>query len=92
MLVLRGATSQWKRSRVESAPNAPAAGPPLQMTGIAARPARIPATSAPGSSASSRVSSSSMRACRKPVAAHETITPALMNSPRSTRGTTRTIA
>jgi len=64
MLVLRGATSQWNRSRTESAPNAPAPGPPAQMTGIAARPARMPAMSALGSSASSRVSSSSMRACK----------------------------
>jgi len=92
MLALRGATSQWKRSRADRLPSAPAAGPPAQITGIAASAARMPGRSTAGSSACSRASSSSIRACRKPVAAHDRITPALMNSPRSTRGTTRTIA
>ena len=36
IVVLRGATSQSKRSRSESLPSAPAAAPPAQITGIVA--------------------------------------------------------
>jgi hypothetical protein len=52
----------------------------------------MPSTSAPGCSASKRAASSSIRASSTPAAAHDRITPTLMNSSRSTRGTTRTIA
>jgi len=39
-----------------------------------------------------RASSSSMRAAMNSLSGHDTITPTLIISPRSTRGTTRTIA
>lgn len=39
--VLRGATSQWKRSFMESWPMGPASGPPAQIRGMADRCSRI---------------------------------------------------
>ena len=69
-----------------SCPIGPAASPPAQISGIVARCARIVARSTAGSSASTRCSSSSMRASRKSRAGHDTITPTLTNSSRSTRG------
>jgi hypothetical protein len=45
-----------------------------------------------GSSARTRAGSSSIRAASESAASQETITPTLTNSPRSTRGTTRTTA
>ncbi len=92
MIVLRAAVSQWKRSRMGSWPIGPAASPPAQISGIVARCARIACMSTAGSSASTRRSSSSIRASRKDSAGHETITPTLTNSSRSTRGTTRITA
>ena len=83
---LRGATSQWKRSRGERRPIAPASGPPLQMTGIAARCLRIASRSSVASRAATRCGSNSMRASRKSREGHETMTPTLTNSSRSTRG------
>ena len=91
MMVLRGATSQWKRSRGDSRPSAPARGAAgadgidraeggADRVDVGARVER-----------QRRGSSSSIRASRKSVASQETITPTLTNSPRSTRGTTRTI-
>jgi hypothetical protein len=92
MIVLRAAVSQWKRSRMGSCPIGPAASPPAQISGIVARCARIAGRSTAGSSARRRASSNSIRASRKESAGHETMTPTLMNSSRSTRGTTRITA
>jgi hypothetical protein len=65
---------------------------PRAHRGDAASAARIALRSICGSSARSRASSTSKRAARKLSASDETIAPTLTNSPRSTRGTTRTIA
>src|SRR3954470_18288343 len=45
-----------------------------------------------GANAASRFSSSAIRAPRKPFSRHSSTTPTLSDSPRSTRGRTRTIA
>src|ERR1051326_2485545 len=92
MIVLRGATSQWKRWRCERLPIGPASAPPAQTFGITPRWPSTTATSTSCANASSRSRSSSMRAPRNAAVEEKTITPALRNSPRSTRGTTRTIA
>ena len=72
--------------------NRPRRGPPRHTTGMMARFARMTSRSASGSSASTAGPSSSIRASRKSRSGQERITPALICSPRSTRGTTRTIA
>jgi len=92
MIVLRGATSQRNRPRDGSAPIDLASGPPLQTAGMTARFARTASRSTVGSTARSSDSSTSMRASRKFVSAHDRMTPTLIFSPRSTRGTTRMIA
>ena len=93
MIVLRGATSQWKRSRGDRPAERAGAGA-AGADGIDRRQrgadrvdvgVRI-------ERGRTRPRSSSIRAARKSVASQETITPTLTNSPRSTRGTTRTIA
>jgi hypothetical protein len=92
MAVLRGATSQSKRSRADRWRSGPAAAPPAQMAGSVPSVARMASRSTVGSSARRRSASSAMPAFRKPRDLQETTTPALTNSPRSTRGTTRTMA
>ena len=64
MTVLRGATSQWKRSFGGSCATGPAEGSPEQIRGTAARCAEIASTSAVGSSAPRRLMSSATRAAR----------------------------
>src|SRR4051812_18401909 len=91
-MVLRGATSQWKRSRRERRAMGPASGEPAQILGMAWRCWRTRSTSVAGQRARRRGSFSSTRAPRKSFSRQKRITPALMNSPRSTRGTTRTMA
>ena len=67
-------------------------GPPAHTAGMVSRPARMASRSSPGSRASSLASSISMRASRNSTSAHDRITPTLICSPRSTRGTMRTMA
>ena len=91
--VLDGATSQWKRSDGSSA----AIGPGRRRRrprSARTRPGdrATAARSMLGSRASTRRSSSAVRAARKPRGRQNSTTPALTHSPRSTRGTTRTIA
>ena len=93
MIVLRGATSQWKRSRQGELPDRPGAGPPAQMRGMAAGAAATASRSSAGRARASRaVVQLDARAEEARASRQKRITPALMNSPRSTRGTTRTIA
>jgi len=92
MIVLRGDTSHRNRPRGGSSPIGPASAPPRQTAGIVARFARIVSRSIDGSSASRRASLTSIRASRKSISGHDRITPTLICSPRSTRGTMRTIA
>lgn len=92
MIVLRGDTSQWKRSLCDSCPIGPACSPPAQIAGMVARWTWIDSISSDESRAASRCSSSSTRASRKSLAGHETITPTFTNSSRSTLGTTRNTA
>src|SRR5215218_7341265 len=92
MIVLDGATSQWKRSDAGSAAIGPASGSPAAIRSSAARWPRTASRSTSGASARSRASSSAMRAARNRRGRQNSTTPALTHSPRSTRGTTRTIA
>src|ERR1044072_5944053 len=92
MIVLRAATSHSNRRRCGNAPIDPASSPPRQIFGIDARCFLTRSRSMFGSIASSRDSSSLMRASRNDRSGHERITPALINSSRSTFGTTRTTA
>jgi hypothetical protein len=62
------------------------------MAGKVASRSRTSDGSSAASSAASRRSSSSTRAFKYFFDGHETMTPALMNSSRSTRGTTRMTA
>ena len=71
---------------------AAAARPPRATRSIASRCARTSAASTPGASAARRASSSCDARGQERRARQKTTTPALMNSPRSTRGTTRTTA
>src|SRR5437870_9635707 len=64
MIVRRGATSQWKRSRCDRPPIEPASAPPAQTCGMAARCPSTSARSTSGAKAFSRSRSSSMRAPR----------------------------
>ena len=66
MIVLRGATSQWKRPRCGSSPIGPASGPPRQTAGIVVevRAHRVEIERR-DRARSSAASSSSMRASRK---------------------------
>src|SRR5262249_18404191 len=73
----------------------PASDSPAAMRGMESRCAASAvrlASSSPGASACRRRVSSVTRAARKPRSRQNTITPVLMNSPRSTLGTTRTTA
>src|SRR5579884_1624017 len=92
MIVLRGAVSQWKRSRAESLAIGPASASPAQIFGIASRCRRASSRSMSGQSALTRASSKWTRAPsqRRPI--QNAMTPALMNSSRSTRGTMRITA
>src|SRR6185312_1585500 len=92
IIVLRGATSQWKRSRRESRAMGPASGLPAQILGIASRCCRTSSRSISGQSARNRASFTSTRAWRKSRSRQKRMTPALTSSPRSTRGTTRMMA
>src|SRR5215210_3385490 len=92
MIVLEGATSQWKRSDAGSAAIGPASGSPAAIRTSASRWRCTAPRSASGASARRRCSSSSTRAARKRSGRQKSTTPALTHSPRSTRGTTRTIA
>src|SRR6476620_1592295 len=90
MTVLDGDVSQWNRSAIESRAIGPADGSPAAIRSIAARWGRIVAGSASGAIARSRASSSDTRAARNFRGRLRTMTPAFSDSPRSTRGTTRT--
>src|SRR5215210_3634362 len=92
MIVLDGATSQWKRSDSGSAAIGPASRSPAAIRTSASRCPRTASRSAPGASARTRASSSSTRAARKRRGRQKSTTPAFTHSPRSTCGTTRTIA
>src|SRR6476661_6560075 len=92
MTVLDGEVSQWNRSASESRAMGPADASPAAIFSIAARWGRIVAGSAFGSIARSRASSSDTRAPRNFRGRLRTMTPAFSDSPRSTRGTTRTTA
>src|SRR5829696_9685491 len=92
MIVLDGATSQWKRSDAGSAAIGPASRSPAAIRRMAWRWPRTASRSASGAIARTRASSSSTRAARKRRGRQKSTTPALTHSPRSTRGTTRTIA
>ena len=93
MIVLRGATSQWKRSRCDSRPIGPGLGAAgadqrdgLQVLADVAeieRRVRAP----PGAAGRARCA---LRGSRRP--GRRGSRPALMNSSRSTRGTTRMTA
>src|SRR5215217_2944612 len=92
MIVLDGETSQWNRSPWVSAAIGPAEESPAAMRSIASRCGRTASGSASGSSALSRAPSSAVLAARYRRGRQSTITPAFSRSPRSMRGTTRTIA
>ena len=89
MIVLDGATSQWKRAVVSSCAIGPPAGSPAAIRSIASRCARTAAASSSGHSAASRASSSAVRAARYCSGRQKTTTPTLIRSPRSSRGTSR---
>jgi hypothetical protein len=89
MIVLDGATSQWKRAVVSRAAIGPPAGSPAAMRSIAARCARTAPASSSGHSAPTRVSSSAVLAARYRSGRQKTTTPTLIRSPRSSRGTSR---
>src|SRR5215210_3204335 len=87
--VLRGATSQPKRWLRGRRPMGPASRPPVHTRRAVSRWASTRAWSKLGSSAARRSGSRCTRAPRKFFSGQCSTTPALMNSPRSTRGTTR---
>src|ERR671910_261263 len=87
--VLRGATSQPKRWLRGRRPMGPASRPPAHTRRAVSRWASTRAWSRLGSSAARRSGSRCTRAPRKFSSGQCSTTPALMNSPRSTRGTTR---
>src|SRR5215210_1539695 len=87
--VLRGATSQPKRWLRGRRPIGPALRSPAHTRRAASRWASTEAWSSCGSSALRRPWSRYTRASRKFASEQWSTTPALMNSPRSTRGTTR---
>ena len=93
MIVLDGATSQPKRSDAGSRRDRAARGSPAATRTSASRCARTSSAAASGASAASRrVVELDLRAEELELAAEQDDTPALNRSPRSTRGTTRTIA
>ena len=92
MTVLDGDTSQWNRSAIDRRAIGPAAGSPARdpLDRLEVRPDRRRVGS--GANAARRRSSRAIRAPRKRQRPAEQHDPTLRHSPRSTRGTTRTIA
>src|SRR5262245_26277914 len=92
MIVDDGDTSQWKRSGIESAAIGPASDRPAATASTASRCCRTTSGSQSGDIATSRLSSRTTRAPRNRRGRHMRTMPALNASPRSTLGTTRTMA
>ena len=81
MIVLEGATSQWKRAGLGRAAIGPPARSPAAIRAIASRCARTVGASASGARACKRRSSRSTRAARNRRGRQNRITPAFMDSP-----------
>ena len=89
---LRLAVRKWKRARAGSCAIGPALASPRQIATMASSQGCSASWSSAGANACMRAGSISMAASRWRAPGQETITPTLMNSSRSTRGTTRMTA
>src|SRR5690606_30537025 len=91
-MVLRGAVSQRKRSPAESFPIGPASAPPSQIRAKASRCSRISSIFVSRHNAWRRVSLSSKSARKNFLSPEYSMIPTLINSCRSTHGTSRITA
>jgi hypothetical protein len=89
IVVLVGDDNQWNRSPLLSLAIGPAAASPAATRRMASSSSCISSESPSGASAASLPTSRPVRAPRNRLSGQKSTTPALMYSPRSTRGTAR---